>query len=85
MSGVPFGRHHRARLRPIGWFLLGLAALAVIGFAIGSKPVWVAGLVVLLLVLLGTLIPRNVQDLNVPPGMTNAPGDITKHERERRD
>jgi hypothetical protein len=85
MSGGPFGRHHRARLKPVGWILLGLAVIVVIGFAIGSKPLWIAALVVLLLVLLGALIPRNVQDLNVPPGMTNAPGDITEHERERRD
>jgi hypothetical protein len=52
----------------------------------GSKLLWIAPLVVLLLVLMGALaIPRNVRDLNVPPGFTNAPGDITEHERDRRD
>jgi Flp pilus assembly protein TadB len=86
MSGTSATRHRRARLKPVVWFVLVLAVLVVIGFAIGSKVLWIAPLVVLLLVLIGAFgIPRNVHDLNVPPGFTNAPGDITEHERDRRD
>jgi hypothetical protein len=73
-------------LRPVAWLIVGLAATAVVGFAIGSNALSIPAIVLLVLVLMGAFaISRNVHDLNVPPGMTNLPGDVTKHERERRD
>jgi hypothetical protein len=83
MSGDPVRRHRRAHLKPVAWFALGLLVLVGIGFAIGSNALWIAALVVFLLLVMGAIaIPRNVHDLNVPPGMTNAPGDVTEDERE---
>jgi ABC-type nickel/cobalt efflux system permease component RcnA len=77
---------HRRHLTAAGWLVAGLGVVVAVGLMIGSQAVWIAALVLLLLILMGAFaIPRNVERLNVPPGMTNAPGDITKHEREDRD
>lgn len=86
MSGGPVKRRRRIGLTPIAWVLLGLAIAVGVGMAIGSQPVWIAALVLFLLALMGAFaIPRNVQRLNVPPGMPNVPGDITQHDEEHQD
>jgi membrane protein implicated in regulation of membrane protease activity len=78
-------RRHLA-LTPAGWVVAALGVAVVVGFVLGSEAVWIAALVLLLLALIGAIgIPRNVERLEVPPGMPNAPGDITEHERERPD
>lgn len=80
-------KHHgRFALTPIGWLVIALGVAVIVGFAIGVKVLWIAALVILLLVLLGAFaVPRNVERLNVPPGMLNMAGDVTRHERERED
>jgi hypothetical protein len=79
---------HHGRFAPtrLGWLVVALGVAVIVGLAIGLKVLWLAALVVLLLLLLGAFaIPRNVHDLNVPPGMPNMPGDVTRHERESED
>jgi membrane protein implicated in regulation of membrane protease activity len=86
MGGDSATHRRRLALTPAGWLVAALGIAVVVGLVIGSQAVWIAALVLLLLALLGAFaIPRNVQQLEVPPGMPNAPGDITEHERERRD
>jgi cyanate permease len=79
-------KHRRGHLTPIGWLVAALGVAVVVGFLVDSQAVWITALVLLLLAVMGAFaIPRNVERLEVPPGMPNAPGDITEHERERRD
>jgi uncharacterized membrane protein YoaK (UPF0700 family) len=86
MRRDPAKRHRLARLTPAGWLVIGLVVVAAIGFVIGTPAVWIVALVILLLVLMAAFaIPRNVERLNVPPGFTNAPGDVTHREREQED
>ena len=67
--------------------MAGLVVVVIVGLVIGLEVLWIAGVVVLLLLLMGAFaVPQNVQRLNVPPwGFFNAPGDVTHRDRERRD
>lgn len=57
--------------------------LGLAGVITGSTTMWiVAVIVVLVAVVLAIGIPINVQRLDVPPGMPNAPGDVTRHYEE---
>jgi Flp pilus assembly protein TadB len=84
VSGERSERHRRIRFTPLGWLIAALIVVfGLAGLVTGSVTPWIVGLVVLAVVLLLAVgQPRNVHDLNVPPGMPNAPGDPTSHEHE---
>jgi peptidoglycan/LPS O-acetylase OafA/YrhL len=80
----PSKRRRRVRLTPFGWLVVALiAGFGIAGLVTGSPKFWFVGLVLLALALVMAVgIPRSVHDLEVPPGMPNAPGDPTSHEED---
>jgi hypothetical protein len=71
-------------LTPLGWVTAICVVVGIVGLAIGFSKLWIVALAILLVALMMAIgIPRNVRDLNVPPGFTNAPDDLEPHDEDR--
>jgi membrane protein implicated in regulation of membrane protease activity len=66
----------------LGWVAAALiVGLGVVGVVTGSATFWIIALLFLAVAVLVAIgVPRNVRDLEVPPGMPNARGDLDLHD-----
>jgi len=87
MAERPSKRRVKVHPTRFGWLVIAaIGGLASAGLVTGSPILWiVAGVILSLVILLSVGVPESVRRSNTPPGsgMTNAPGDLGPHDRNR--